>query len=533
MGGELKKNAVDAEKAKTMNAKTLSSMVSGNDLDKQPGTVKESPLRSFLLDRKSVTDAKQEMHDMPEVKSEREEFELLLEKFQGIPKLKSQRNMPSFIKTKEKLADALREFDEIMAEPEQTDNSVNFEDENEDFGESSSAELNRVHVGTNETIVSGEEIHRKVSRTDQDTSDDASESYDEQVKTPDDVSDMLEDEALVEEQFLDSEVSAEEAEVPEEASEAVTEIPVDTDEDKIKNIHADDTNKQEKITLGGDRGEFAPNDNEDATILTQKMEDLEIEKKMDDHNNPAKRNKDFGEKYLDTTNDYDHANHLMNDTFDDQCKVTEIEGERQQEEHTKLMNIAEPEETSLDLNQDLKAGGTDNKQGVSHKKSDGKDSIWDPGNEDKLFEKYGLGKKNSRKETQEPKTQVEDPVETEPEEIVQFHPLKWKFKFGVVLHYPWEATITNMCFKDEEKKAVAAERRRARRRARLQSGPLRIVFDPFGRPFIVRPAVERPELESRDDHQKFRSEWNGFGAPFDFQEFAADKPERDEGGYLP
>ena len=141
-------------------------------------------------------------------------------------------------------------------------------------------------------------------------------------------------------------------------------------------------------------------------------------------------------------------------------------------------------------------------------------SIWDRGNEEELLQRYGLDK-NSREVR---KAQKPGMAETEYEEKIIYHPLRRKYKFGYLLQYPWEALIRNICDMREEPK----KKQRDRPQPPPHRGPIRIMFDPHGRPIIVRPRVTR----SGFDQRRFGS----FGRrsreiPFEFEDFRESSDE--------
>ncbi len=105
--------------------------------------------------------------------------------------------------------------------------------------------------------------------------------------------------------------------------------------------------------------------------------------------------------------------------------------------------------------------------------------------EEKLFERYGLG---TRRNAPDPPSA--DPAANTDEEPIIYHPLKPKFKFGYIMQYPWEATIDNMCSKDDEKFHKSEPSDEKPRQVPSGRRPLRIVFDAFGRPIILQSFEE-------------------------------------------
>ena len=133
-------------------------------------------------------------------------------------------------------------------------------------------------------------------------------------------------------------------------------------------------------------------------------------------------------------------------------------------------------------------------------------SIWNRGNEEKLYQRYGLGR-NSHDISSATNLDVDD---TEDEEKVMYHPLKRKFKFGYMMQYPWEAFVRYTCDKSEEPPHAPMISQSPPHR-----GPIRIIFDAYGRPIILRPLVPRPENEGG-----YSKKWSPFGMPFDFPELS-------------
>ena len=128
-------------------------------------------------------------------------------------------------------------------------------------------------------------------------------------------------------------------------------------------------------------------------------------------------------------------------------------------------------------------------------------SIWERRNEEKLYQRYGLGRSSQHLSSM---TNL-DADDTEDEEKIMYHPVKRKFKFGYVMQYPWEAFVRYTCDKSEEPPQLPSTSQSLPHRR-----PIRIIFDVYGRPIILHPFVRRPETEGG-----YCGKWSPFGMPFD------------------
>ena len=77
-----------------------------------------------------------------------------------------------------------------------------------------------------------------------------------------------------------------------------------------------------------------------------------------------------------------------------------------------------------------------------------------------------------------------------------------------MMQYPWEAFVRYTCDRSEEPPQPPRTSQSPPHR-----GLIKINFDAFGRPIILRPFVRRPEAEGG-----YSKKWRPFGMPFGFPE---------------
>ena len=79
-----------------------------------------------------------------------------------------------------------------------------------------------------------------------------------------------------------------------------------------------------------------------------------------------------------------------------------------------------------------------------------------------------------------------------------------------MMQYPWEAFVRYTCDKSEEPPQDPMTSQ-----SHPYRDPIRIIFDAYGRPIILRPLVSRPENEGG-----YSKKWSPFGMRFDFPELS-------------
>ena len=405
-----------------------------------------SPMKSFLLDKKKVKSMKRETSSK-RLKFKDAEFRALLEKFKEIPKLSTEEDIPEFMKVEREA---------------KLEHGVDYS--------------NEVFVEDNQIRNTGDVSERQGTNTSKDPyfdfENDRFQHFEEESNE------------------IDNGV--------EDTEDAYSELRENNGHKENFDRMKDDTHSSEFDTKGY----------EDDYVLLEEEERLRREKV-----------REYEKEYRAVHNDHLHGDEPLDEPFGG--IYSDSDSTRQGKYQNQKENIREKQDWYVSVE-----GKGSNKvksqmeyqtvetltskeapeQQEKNKQQTSSGSIWERGNEEKLYQRYGLGR-NSHGISSATNLDI---VDTKDEEKVMYHPLKRKFKFGYMMQYPWEAFVRYTCDKSEEPPQDPMTSQ-----SHPYRGPIRIIFDAYGRPIILRPPVPRPENEGG-----YSKKWSPFGMPFDFPELS-------------